>query len=334
MKHLLQAALVGILISQASGQSRFATQVVQFNQGGGGGLFDPSLILGGPQGGGLSAGSLDVLSLGTGGDVTLAFEVTITNGPGADLIVFENAFAAGSGVYAEVVHVEVSTDGMVFARFPTLYRGPSGPFGAAPVPWGSFTGLPGSVPVLANVQINSVDPFDPVQAGGDALDLADLSETPEVLGGAVDLANIHFVRLVDVIGGSQVDSQGDLIWDSEGIGSADIDAVGVLHHLGNQASGMPEVRLWRDASDFLHIEITDPDGLSDIDFQSISASFNLQPLKVHRLLGKPMTVRLTPLGLHAVSRFPLTNRSLEAILAVSARDHTGHLSAAQISLHP
>ena len=100
MKHLLQAALVGILISQASGQSRFATQVVQFNQGGGGGLFDPSLILGGPQGGGLSAGSLDVLSLGTGGDVTLAFEVTITNGPGADLIVFENAFAAGSGAVA------------------------------------------------------------------------------------------------------------------------------------------------------------------------------------------------------------------------------------------
>ena len=104
----------------------------------------------------------------TGGSVTLGFDVTIVDGPGADLIVFENGFAAGGEVFAEVVLVEVSTNGVDFARFTARYTGPAGPLGAfETVPYGSYRGLGGAMPVLANVDANPIDPFDPVGAGGD-----------------------------------------------------------------------------------------------------------------------------------------------------------------------
>ena len=44
------------LAASASAQDRFATSVVQFNQGGGTGLFNTGLILGGPRGGGRLCG--------------------------------------------------------------------------------------------------------------------------------------------------------------------------------------------------------------------------------------------------------------------------------------
>lgn len=56
----------------------------------------PAPILGPPRGAGSSQGSLDVVALGNGGQVTLAFGQTrIVDGPGPDFIVFENAFFAG-----------------------------------------------------------------------------------------------------------------------------------------------------------------------------------------------------------------------------------------------
>lgn len=314
---------------------RFATRVVSFHQGTGSGVFVQDNVLGGPRGGGLSMGSFDVLSLGAGGDVTLGFDVTIADGPGADLIVYENPFASGGTVFAEVVHVEVSTDGLTFARFPTRYSGPPGPLGEfQTVPWGSFTHMPGGVPGLAHVDANERDPFDPVESGGDALDLAELRRHPAVVGGQVDLSQIDFVRLVDCVGGSSVDSRGVTIWDSGGPGSADIDAVAVIQHLGNQDPDGPRVDLWLDRHDFAHLVVEDPDGLSDLEPGSLRASVNLVEVPFSQVQAFFWKAKLTPQRLHLVSRVPVTHTAFEVVLAVSVRDLGGGFSADQIALNP
>ena len=152
-------------------QGHYATQVVSYVQGSGGGLFDPTLALGGPQGGGLGLGSLDVVTLGEQGSLTLGFDVEIVDGPGADLIVSENAFAIGGTdqIFAEWMHVEVSSDGVSFARFPSSYTG-------AGSEMGSGRGLAGGLPTLANVATGGVPPTDPALAGGEAFDLEGLLE--------------------------------------------------------------------------------------------------------------------------------------------------------------
>src|SRR6185503_20178351 len=114
----------------AHAQSRFATSVVSFTQGAGTGTFVPTNALGGPRGAGL----------------TSAFDVTIADGPGADLSVFENPFTFSNQVFSEVAYVEVSTDGVHFARFPSSYAGPSTPLPGFTAPWGTYAGLTGCIP--------------------------------------------------------------------------------------------------------------------------------------------------------------------------------------------
>ncbi|MDR1146102.1 MAG: PEP-CTERM sorting domain-containing protein [Verrucomicrobiales bacterium] len=65
------------------------------------------------------------------GSITLSFDYAITNGSGADFAVFENGFASlydipatggvAGGMFSELAYVEVSTDGIIFARFPSIY---------------------------------------------------------------------------------------------------------------------------------------------------------------------------------------------------------------------
>ena len=88
----------------------------------------PSNALGPPDG--------TIVSLGERGQITIEFGLPLTDGLGADLVVFENpfSFADESGdtfVFAEFGFVEVSTDGAIFARFPTFspLEGPIGAFG-------------------------------------------------------------------------------------------------------------------------------------------------------------------------------------------------------------
>ena len=329
------ALLVLSLLPAAQAQSRFATSVVSFHQGVGGGLFDTARILGGPHGGGFGNGSLDILTLGAGGDVTLAFDVTITDGPGADLSVFENGFAFNGGVYTELCLVEVSTNGIDFARFPTRYSGPPGPldpFGS--LPYGSCAGLSGFMPVLANVSTNAIDPFDPVRSGGESFDLAELSADALVLQGLVDLDAIHFVRLVDVLEGSVQDSFGTLIWDNGGPNSgADMDAVAVIQHQGNQAPSAPSADLFLDAGGYLHCVLGDPDGLGDLDWTSLSVSFNLVPLPFQRLRDFFTALSGSSTELHLISPNPIAVTGIQGVLAISVRDLSGQFSGDQQSLH-
>jgi hypothetical protein len=149
--------------------SRFVTGVVDHSFGPGqsqGQDQFPSIVFGPPHGGGCCKGSLDTVSLGNGGSVTVEFAGNaIVDGPGPDFIVFENAFFAGGNadqVFAELGTVEVSADGQSWTAFPCTALAP---------PYGSCAGWH---PVYANPDTNNIDPLDPAQAGGDAFDLADI----------------------------------------------------------------------------------------------------------------------------------------------------------------
>jgi hypothetical protein len=220
------------------------------------GFQDPALALGGPQGAGDGQAGFHVLNLGVGGSATLTFDDgptrrSIADAPGPDFIVFENAFyAAGdtTASFAELMFVDVSTNGRDFARFPvtSLTAGPVGAFGT--IDPASVSGFAGVHPVYANVATNTIDPFDPAAAGGDAFDLAALRADPAaaalIAAGSLDLNDVRYVRLVDVLGdGSLTDRDGRPIYDPTGSGSggADVDAVAVINGVTAPEPGMAVV---------------------------------------------------------------------------------------------
>lgn len=180
---------------------RFAVRLVSFEPGPGAGFGEdalPEVVLGPPRGKGDASGSTHVVSLGTGGTIVVELGVAAVDGPGADLIVFENAFEVGSGTFAEPGTVGVSADGDTFTDFP-----------CDPTDAPDYPGCAGTSPVYANVETNTIDPLDPEVAGGDAFDLADIG---------VDRA--RYVRIRD----GEVET--GLGGGSEGF---DLDAVGVVN---------------------------------------------------------------------------------------------------------
>ncbi len=161
---------------------RFITKLVSVTYGpcaGFGQANLPNVIEGPPIGGGSLEGSLDVLSLGNGGSIVVAFEPNaIIDGPGADFIVFENPFWYGDPqrVYAEPGQVSVSDDGVAWAPFPCTATNASGP------PYGMCGGWS---PVLSSPS-NGISPFDSTSAGGNAFDLHEIG-----------VAHARFIRIVD-----------------------------------------------------------------------------------------------------------------------------------------
>ncbi|MEB2286344.1 MAG: hypothetical protein OZ922_16900 [Myxococcales bacterium] len=167
----------------------------------------PGIVLGAPRGLGLNAGSLDVVSLGNGGSITVAFtDNRIIDGPGPDFTIFENAFESpGLGIFTEVGVVAVSEDGVNFVEFP---HGAGGQ---------DLFGLAGRTPVYANVETNAIDPRDPAVSGGDQFDLA-----------TVGLASARYLRITDP--GAAIDDVGNH-FPTPGVGKSgfDLDAVVAIH---------------------------------------------------------------------------------------------------------
>ncbi len=145
----------------------WADAVVRFQPGEGAGFGQdrfPAVVLGPPSGAGANAGSTDVLSLGREGFIELEFlDLVLIDGPGPDLLVFENGFTG----FLETGTVAVSDDGVDWREF---------------CPGGACAGLQ---PVYAN-PANGVSGTDPTVSGGDAFDLAD-----------VGLHRARFVRVRD-----------------------------------------------------------------------------------------------------------------------------------------
>jgi hypothetical protein len=203
------AALVMLVAFGARGASAgpFADAVVSFTPGPNGGFGAdklPEIVLGAPQGGGLLQQSLDVVSLGDGGTITLRMDAPlICDAPGPDLTIFENAFHSGTvdgPIFAEYGIVAVSQDGEHFVEFP---------YDAM-----THRGLAGREPVLSN-SANAIDPLDPSVSGGDHFDLAE-----------VGLAWAAYVRITDP--GAAIPDPGNLV-PGGNKGGFDLDAIAALH---------------------------------------------------------------------------------------------------------
>jgi hypothetical protein len=161
--------------------------------------------------------SYDVISLGDGGTATVTFEYPITDGPGYDFAVFENAF---DNTFLELAFVEVSSDGNNFFRFNSVSLTPTN------TQVGSFGNLD-----TTNLH-NLAGKYR--QGYGTPFDLEELADVNSLL----DINFITHVRIIDVVGCikdeyASYDSLGNKIndpWPTPfSTGGFDLDAVGVIH---------------------------------------------------------------------------------------------------------
>lgn len=176
----------------------WADRVVRVMLGAGAGFGQerfPQVVLGPPEGGGESSGSLDVLSLGRDGVIELEFtDLIAVDGPGVDLLVFENPF----GTFFETGSVAVSDDGVDWREFACA----SGDVD------GGYPGCAGARVVFGNPSMG-ISATDPSVAGGDGFDLAQ-----------VGLTRARFVRVKD--------SGANRFYGPPG-GGFDLDAVAVVN---------------------------------------------------------------------------------------------------------
>jgi hypothetical protein len=163
------------------------------------------------------ADGANVVSLGDGGSATLTFQSPITNGPGYDFCVFENAFDPG---FLELGFVEVSSDGINYTRFPATCNVQNtvqiGPFDTSSDPTKIYN-------LAGKYIVNYGAPFD----------LQELAGTP-----GLDITGVTHVRVIDVVGCIQpqyarYDKNSNIIndlWPTAFPSSGfDLDAVGVMH---------------------------------------------------------------------------------------------------------
>jgi hypothetical protein len=143
------------------------------------------------------------VSLGDGGIALITFSSPIIDGEGEDFCVFENGL---NSTYLELGFVEVSSDGEHFYRFPAT----------------SYTTYNDIRPEL----LNNIAGKHEV-GWGTPFDLSEI-ENDEFF----NRNNVRYVRIVDIIGGVDTDSQGNVIYDGTSGGPStgyDLTGVGVLN---------------------------------------------------------------------------------------------------------
>jgi len=173
--------------------------------------------------------STSVVSLGDGGVATVSFNSPIVNGEGPDFAIFENGVTSN---FLELAHVEVSSNGVDFIRFPshslTSFDQQVGAFEAVDAT--NIYNLAGKY------QLGYGTPFD-------------LEELSSEMG--VDIMNITHVRIIDAVGSigysGTEDSFGNPINDPfptpfESCGF-DLDAVGVIHEKSASISTQEELSI-------------------------------------------------------------------------------------------
>ncbi len=124
------------------------------------------------------SGSLDVFSRGLSTSPPNNYLVirwsgrTLTDVPGPDFVVFENAFEAPGGVFMDPAVVSVSSDGTHWVDFPHDYLAEDETsYSSDPSKWLGFAGV--SPVVWRSDDSRCLDPIDPA-AGGDRFDIADV----------------------------------------------------------------------------------------------------------------------------------------------------------------
>jgi hypothetical protein len=185
----------------------------------------------------------DVLVLGRGGEVVLAFEPAIRDGDGDDFAVFENAI---NDSFLELAHVEVSSDGRHFVRFPgfSYSAGPIGAFGS--VSASNIHGLAGKYRAGYGTPFDLRELADAHAAVLGGFDGFSAEFSRQLLDGFpnLDLGNIRYVRIIDIPGdGRSRDCQGFPIYDPYPTvitAGFDLDAVGVIHRAASGLTGFAE----------------------------------------------------------------------------------------------
>ena len=184
-----------------------------------------------------------VVSLGDSGVATYILGVgALNDGPGYDFAIFENSF---SDDYLELAHVEVSSDGSNYFRFPSVSE------------------------VQTDSQVGAFDFTDPTEVynlagkyrGGYGVPF-DLAELPNDT--LLNKSNVRFVRIVDVVGSinpvhGTVDSLGNIIndpyptnFDSSGF---DLDALGLLNLVQSLEENELELSVYPNpTTDFIYIK--------------------------------------------------------------------------------
>ncbi len=163
---------------------------------------------------------LAVVSLGDGGSATIFFSTPVSNGPGFDLAVFENAFLDD---FLELAFVEVSSDGETFFRFPSV----------------SLTPTEEQVETFGRLDATLIHNLAGKYRAtfGVPFDLEELKNE-----NGLDVNNIVAVRVTDVVGSiddafATFDAQGNKLndpWPTPfPTGGFDLDAVGVIHNRNN-----------------------------------------------------------------------------------------------------
>jgi len=291
---------------------------------------DPTRMLGAPKGLGANMGSTDTYTLGVGGQVVLELDARAVDGPGTDLVVYENPFVVlGSffDTWVELCTVEVSTTGFDWIAFPTQYLGPQGPFNpliGLPNWW--FRGFAGVSTFAASSEPGGTSPLDIVHGGGDAFDLADLAGDPLVAAGLVDLQNIRYVRLTDVQAGQETDGSGHIVWDCGDVDFAatDIDAICATNNTASVSLGRPWVELSIEpvgANDWLFLEIGDPNGLWQV-VPNISASNNGLIVSFYNLLHYFVILELDDVHVRLAAG-PVVPQIPPTLMKVAVEDGTG-----------
>ncbi|WP_294678705.1 T9SS type A sorting domain-containing protein [uncultured Fluviicola sp.] len=165
----------------------------------------------------------DVLSLGDSGVATLSFDQFIMDGPGYDFAVFENGFMDD---YIEMAHVEVSSDGVHFFRFPSTTEVPT----TVQASNATYTDCRMINNLAGKYRLGYGTPFD----------LSDLPNDPNLNKSAVTL-----VRIIDVIGavsghvttdqfGTTINDPYPTAFESGGF---DLEAIGII----NGTLGLPDL---------------------------------------------------------------------------------------------
>jgi hypothetical protein len=156
----------------------------------------------------------DIVSLGDGGEIIMTFDTPIRNRSGYDFAVFENATVPD---FLELAYVEVSSNGDDFVRFDNAYLGKKRVESFGRIDTTLVGSLAGKYPIK----------------WGTPFDLRVLANKPDVLDGKVDLNDIRYVKIVDIVGdGSCTDSFGNIIYDpypTEDSAGLDLEAIGVLN---------------------------------------------------------------------------------------------------------
>jgi hypothetical protein len=170
-----------------------------------------------------NAATNGIVSLGDGGAAICTFQHPIQNGAGADFAVFENGFDDN---FLELALVEVSTDGVHYARFKAHSLTDT-------------TTQTGSFGYTDPTKINNL--AGKYRGGyGTPFDLQELEN--DVF---IDINNINFVKIIDVVGSTNPayamrDGFGNKIndpWATPFASSGfDLHGIGVLHENTNVAT--------------------------------------------------------------------------------------------------